>query len=213
MAVYSVNNSNGRFTLRLTLIQGEPSAANNQSPVSYKLELIANTAYNFEKYAIGSQITIDNVQVHYQERTAQKQYPIADYGTLLLAEGNVTINHNTDGSKAISFSYSIDMAKVDYTPGPLSSSGTMTLTPIARKATVTSATDFNDEQNPTFSFSNPAGFDVVPYFNVYVRDDVDRVFSVARDKGKYSSPYTIELTDAERSALWAATKNSNKYSV
>lgn len=213
MAVYSVKNSNGRFTLRLTLTQGEPITAENKSPVSYKLELIANTAYNFELYSIGSKVVIDGKTVHYQERTTTKQYSIADYGTLKLAEGSTPISHNSDGSKAISFSYSIDMKQVDYTPGPLSSSGTMTLTSIARKATVTSAKSFKDHENPEFSFSNPGGFDVVPYFNVYDKATNEKVFGVTRDKGKYPSTYTIELTDDERSKMLAAANTSNEYSV
>lgn len=137
MAVYSVNNSNNRFTLRLTLTEGDYSIADNSSPVSYKLELIANTSYNFSQYAIGSSITLGGINVHYQERTTTKQYSIADYGTLLLASGSKTFTHNADGSLELSVAFSIDMKSMDYTPGALSGSGKMVLATIPRYAKFT----------------------------------------------------------------------------
>ena len=132
VAVYSVNNSNNRFTLKLTLTEGTPDVNNNSTPITYKLQLVANTSYNFSTYAIGSSIYLDGKQVHYQARTTEKQYSIADYGTLDLASGTTNITHNPDGSKSMSLSFSIDMKAVEYTPGPLSYSGTMALTTIAR---------------------------------------------------------------------------------
>ena len=135
MAVYSVNNSNNRFTLKLTLTEGTPDVNNNCTPITYLLQLVANTAYNFSTYAIGSSIYLDGKQVHYQERTTAKQYSIADYGTLDLASGTVNITHSTDGTKSMGVSFSIDMKAVEYTPGALSYSTTMTLTTIKRATT------------------------------------------------------------------------------
>lgn len=135
MAVYSVNNSNNRFTLKLTLTEGTPNVAENKTPVSFTLQLVANTAYNFSTYAIGSEVYLDGTRVHYQERTTAKQYSIDDYGTLTLASGTAYITHNSDGTKSMAFSFSIDMKAVEYTPGALSYSGTMTLTTIARATT------------------------------------------------------------------------------
>lgn len=202
MAIFKVNNSNNRFTLQLTLTEGAINSTNNTSPVSYKLELIANTSYNFEKYAIGSKVIIDSETVHSQERTATKQYSIAKYGTLVLASGTKTITHDADGKKKISVSFSIDMASVSYTPGALSGSGTMDLTAIPRQAIVQSATDFSDEGNPTVQFSNAGGYSLVPYINFYMGGIV--VKSVKRSKGTYSSPYTWNLTEAERKLIRTA---------
>lgn len=135
--VLSVNNSNSRFTLRLTLTEGDYSIANNSSPVTYKLELIANTAYNFSQYSIGSSIVLGGTTVHYQARTSSVQYSIADYGTLLLASGSKTFTHNANGSLDLSVSYSIDMASASYTPGALSGTGSFSLTTIPRYASFT----------------------------------------------------------------------------
>ena len=212
MAVFSVNNSNNRFTLKLTLTEGAYSVADNSSPVSYKLELIANTSYNFEKYAIGSQISIDGEQVHYQERTTQKQYSIADYGTLTLASGSKTITHDADGKKKIGVSFSIDMAKADYTPGALSQTGEMDLMPIPRQATITSAPNFTDEENPTMVYSNPAGNSVTSLKACISLDtSVDDI--QYRDIPKTATSYTFPLTEDERNILRNATKTSNSRKV
>ena len=212
MAVFSVNNSNNRFTLKLTLTEGAYSVADNSSPVAYKLELIANTSYNFESYAIGSQITIDGERVHYQERTTQKQYSIADYGTLTLASGSKTITHDADGNKKISVSFSIDMKQMDYTAGALSQTGEMELAQIPRQATITSAPNFTDEENPTIYYSNPAGNSVTLLMACISLDtSVDDI--KYRDIPKTASSYTFALTEDERNILRNATKTSNSRRV
>lgn len=143
--VLSVNNSNNRFTLKLTLTEGDYSIANNSSPVTYKLELIANTSAHFTDYMMGSSITLGGVNVHYQART--KYYSIADYGTLLLASGSKTFTHNGDGSLDLSVSYSIDMASASYTPGALSGTGSFSLTKIPRYANFTKHRVVSSDEN------------------------------------------------------------------
>lgn len=213
MAVYSVDNSNKRFTLKLTLTEGTVDAAKNISPVSYKLELVANTSYHFSQFSIGSKVVLDGKTVHNQARTASKQYSIAAKGSLTLASGSVDITHDDDGSKKMAFSFSIDMAIADYAPGPLSKSGSMDLTRIARKATVTSAEDFSDEDSPTIKFDNPGKFDVKPYFNVY--DNSDKlVYSFEYEKqGQISSPHTFVIPETKREALRKATNLDTSYKV
>ena len=138
MPSLSVNNSNNRFTLTLTVTETATSVANNTSTVTWSLDLKANTAYNFSTYAIGYSVALNGVTVGYQSRADRIQYSIADYGTLHLAGGSgVVLNHADDGSLVMPVSFSIDMASADYTPGAMSSSGTMTLTKLARYSTLT----------------------------------------------------------------------------
>ena len=132
MAVYSVNNSNGRFTLKLTLTESNPSTANNTSDVSYSLDLIANTSWDFKTYKIGRKVVLNGSTVYEVTNANSSTFDLASYGTLNLASGKTTIKHNDDGSKSISVAYSIDMKTADWTPGPLSGTGSMTLTTIAR---------------------------------------------------------------------------------
>ena len=137
MPSLSVNNSNNRFTLTLTVTETGTSVANNTSTCSWSLDLKANTAYNFTTYAIGYSVTLNGVSVGYRARSANVKYSIADYGTINIASGTgVVIQHADDGSLIRPVTFGIDMAAADYTPGALSSSGTMTLSKLARYSTL-----------------------------------------------------------------------------
>ena len=137
MATFNVSNSNGRFTLTLTVTQTSQSVANNTSTLSWSLDLKANTAYNFEQFSIGYSVSLNGSTVGSQTRAQSSKYSIADYGSLKIASGSgVTVAHNDDGTKSIPVAFSIDMATYDYSPGPLSGSGTMALTTIARYSTL-----------------------------------------------------------------------------
>lgn len=155
MAVYSVNNSNGRFTLRLTLTEGSYNITNNTSPVDYKLELVANTSWNFETFSIGRKVVLDGKTVYEVTRANSSKLSIAKYGTLELAKGSTPITHNDDGSKSIPVAYSIDMASADYSPGALSGSGTMALTPIPRASQPSlSTSNFNMGDSITINMNS-----------------------------------------------------------
>lgn len=212
MAVYSVNNSNNRFTLRLTLTEGAYNIANNTSPVTYKLELIANTSYNFTQYRMASKVVLGGVTVHNQAKSWDKQYSIEDYGTITIASGTTTFTHDADGKKSLSVAYSIDMDAESYTPGSLSGTGTMTLAQIPRQATLASAPNFTDEQNPTITYSNPAGT-AVTTLQACISLGGTTADIAYRDITKSGTSYTFNLTSAERTVLRNATKTSNSRTV
>ena len=137
MPAFSVNNSNNRFTLTLTVTETSYSVADNTSTLSWSLDLKANTAYNFSLYAIGLNVVLNGTTVKSQTRSQRIQYSVDDYGSVNLANGSgFVVNHNDDGTKTIPVAFSIDMESVSYTPGPLSGSGTMPLTTIARYSTL-----------------------------------------------------------------------------
>ena len=137
MAQFSVNNTNNRFTLTLTVTETSYSVADNTSTLSWSLDLKANTAYNFLLYSIGLSVVLNGTTVKSQTRAQRIQYSVNDYGTVNLASGSdFVVKHNDDGSKSIPVVFSIDMESVSYTPGPLSGSGTMNLTTIARYSTL-----------------------------------------------------------------------------
>ena len=66
------------------------------------------------------------------------------------------IAHNNDGTKSVNWAWSCATGTSGL--GTISNSGTQTLTQIPRQANITSCYDFNDEQNPTMTFSNPGRF-------------------------------------------------------
>lgn len=83
------------------------------------------------------------------------------------------------------------------------------ISPSAATATKVPAS-FTDLENPTLEFSNPAGFNVIPYINFYDSNG-NKVHSIVRAKGSYASPYTFTLTDTERTAMRNACNAKNEY--
>lgn len=152
---FDKSNSNGRYTLRLEVTETGTDTVNNTSSVSYSLKLIANTGYHFSQYAIGYKVTLNGTVVAEQLRSAGKQYSISGNGTITFASGTYTAKHNTDGSLNMPVAFSIDMASDEYTPGPLSGSGTMALTTIPR-ASLIGSTDANIGSVSTITINRKA---------------------------------------------------------
>lgn len=71
-------------------------------------------------------------------------------------------------------------------------------------ASITSAPDFNDEENPTITYSNPAGTEVSS-LQACISIDGSKADVPYRDISKTGSSYTFELTDSERTILRKAT--------
>ena len=128
--------------------------------------------------------------------------------------GNVVITHNEDGSKSVSMSVkaAIYSASVNCT-----GSKSYTLTKINRYALINSATDFNDEGNPTITYNNPAGGDLVSGIMARLKWlNADGVTEETTDWSDQLSDeggtYTFDL-DSYRNALRAACPDSNSLSV
>ena len=128
--------------------------------------------------------------------------------------GTITIAHSEDGSKSVSMSVkaAIYSASVNCT-----GSKSYTLTKINRCALINSATDFNDEGNPTITYSNPAGGDLVSGIMARLKWlNADGVTEETTDWSDQLSDeggtYTFDL-DSYRNALRAACPGSNSLSV
>ena len=132
--------------------------------------------------------------------------------TVTVKSGSATIAHNSDGTKSISYSFSVSSISASYLPGSASKSGSMTLTAIPRQATITSAPNFNDEENPTISYNNGAG-NTVTSLKACISLDGSKDDIAYRDISKTSSSYTFNLTDAERNVLRNACTTSNSRNV
>lgn len=127
---------------------------------------------------------------------------------VIISSDAKTITHNTDGTKSISLSAT---AKNTYWNINKSMSVTVSLPKINRLATVTSASDFTDEENPTLSFDNPVGFTVKPYLNFYDNNNT-LVYQLYRNTS-ITSPYTWVISNEERTALRNATNQQTSYRV
>jgi hypothetical protein len=88
-------------------------------------------------------------------------------------------------------------------------SSTYQLAVIASQATITSATDFNDEQNPTINYSNPAGTSVTS-LQACISFDGSKDDIAYRDVPMTGTSYTFYLTDEERAVLRNNTPKTSR---
>lgn len=194
------NGANGsHFKIRLSYDLSQ-SQANNTSTIKYYLYMISMDGYSgsgatARGYINGGQVgTFTSIGVNATKQIGTK---------------SITVTHNNDGTKSVSYSASVDTS---WSLGDASLSGTLTLPKINRLATVTSASDFTDEENPIIEFKNPAGFSVYPYLNFY-DDNNQLVYQLIRNSVSATSPYKWNITAEERNALWLATNKQKKYTV
>jgi hypothetical protein len=121
------------------------SAVTNSSDIAWTLTAIGGDAnWYAERDCI---VTINGVTVFSKTNRVEREAGIVDFG-------NITINHNADGSK--SFTASIQVAVYGSSIN-CTGSARWALDTIARQANIVSAPNFTDEDNPTITYSNQAG--------------------------------------------------------
>lgn len=153
-----------------------------------------------------------------QKAVTVPSYDFRTATTLTLASAIIfnDIEHNADGTKTIDISSSWTSGNAyvlnSSGGGTLTASTSLTLTNIARQALIKDATDFNDEQNPTITYSNLGGDNVTSLQACIsltgASDDI-----AYRDIDKNGTTYTFNLTEAERNILRNATTTANSRSV
>ena len=135
MASISANGSKGHHKFTLNVTETSTSSANNTSSLSFSFVISPiQTSWNWEQWGanINYVVTINGTQY-------TGSIPNYDgYSSVTLKSGTQIVTHNTDGSKSISYSFSVtDTSGQSYTCGNASASGTMALTTIPRYLTIT----------------------------------------------------------------------------
>lgn len=188
------------FKIRLSYDLSQ-SMANNTSTIKYYLYVISMDGYSGSGatatgYINGASVgTFTSIGVNQTKQIGTK---------------SVTVTHNADGTKSVSYSAGVD---TPWTLGDASLSGTLTLPTIKRQATITSAPNFTDTQNPTITYSNPAGNSVSSLQVCIASPDGMTTYAGYRDVSKTGTSYTFNLTEAERYNLRYASRNSNTLAI
>lgn len=129
--------------------------------------------------------------------------------TATLASGECSIAHNSDGSLTTSISTTARIkdfynanGEASINDGQLNAtcsfSGQIALDPIPRHAVIQSAPNFNDEENPTITFTIPSEATNVKAYISFSTSTIDI--------GPYpvsGSSYTFNFTEAEKKKLWS----------
>lgn len=198
---FNTSGYSGRY-LTFSWSVASQSIANNQTTINWNLKGAGgptNTWYKSGNFAV----VIDGATV-YASATR-----INLYNGTLVASGSYTLTHDGAGNKSFSASAQAGIYTVAVN---CSGSGSWALPQIPRQANVTGATDFNDTQNPTVWYSNPAGNSVTG-LQACISLTGARADIGYRDIPKTGSSYTFPLTEAERNVLRQATPNSNTLTV
>lgn len=136
MASISSNGSKGHHKFTLNVTDGNASVKDNTSTVSFSFILSSlGGGWNWEQWGANIIYTITINGIKYTGSIANYD----GYSAVTLKSGSLTVGHNTDGKKNISFSFSVtDTSGQNYTCGNASASGSMDLTAIPRYLSITS---------------------------------------------------------------------------
>lgn len=176
------------------------SIANNTSTISWVLKSVGgNVSWYMERTL--EVVIAGNIVV-------SKTYEVQRYSGVI-ASGSVVVPHDTNGNA--SFGVSI-RAAVYYSSVNCTGSNTFTLDTIPRSATIYSAPNFTNADNPTITYSNPAG-NAVTSLQACIsftgsKDDISY-----RDIPKTGTSYTFNLTEAEKNTLISSIPNATSRSV
>ena len=133
----------------------------------------------------------------------------------ITASGSITVSHRADGSlTGYARAVWTKAGNSNWTPnsGSVATASTA-LTNIPRAATITSAPNFNDTDNPTIGYSNPAGSSVASLQACIANTAGSVIYAQYRDISINGSSYTFNLTNTERNALRQACANSPTLAV
>ena len=213
MASGSFNKEFTNYSTKYKLIVDWSSAATvstNSSVVTCVIKLYCPYGLNIAART-GNIITINGTNYTYNSPAIN-----TDGGTthtLATVKSNA-IKHNADGSKSVTitcnFNFNATLSGTKY--GVITASKTVTLDKIAQKAIITAAPNFNDEQNPTITYSNGAGNSVTA-LDACISFDGANDNIAYRAISKTGTSYTFNFTDAERAVLRNFAKNSNSVTV
>lgn len=196
-------------TLRFSWNIHEQNIEANTSMVHWNVYLIAGGSGRID--SSGSRAW--SASIDGDTYTGTNSVTIGNNETKLLASGAKLIFHNADGTKT--FSYSFNQAFAITFSGQYISvvtvSGTGTLDTIPRAATIIGAPNFTDLENPTITYSNPAGNAATALKACISWTGADDI--AYRDISKTGTSYTFSLTAAEKTKLINAVTSGTKLSV
>ena len=175
------------------------SIANNQTTITWNLT--GSGSYTAGWVTCGNfKVTIDGKQVYYSTTRMNV------YNGTVVASGTYTFTHNSSGAKSFT---AYAEAGIYYVAVNCTGTGTWSLPNIARNATITSAPNFTDEQNPTIQYTNPAGTNVTS-LQVCISLTGALADVAYRNVSTTGTSYTFNLTEAERNVLRQATTGKTR---
>lgn len=198
-------------SVTLTVNQGTQNIANNTTVLNYTLKTVQNTDANiaftgttrpnagYVDIKING-TTVKTVSFPLKQSTSYSNQPSTT------TKGTYTVTHNSNGTKSVTIQAVLrkGAAPSGYSgylwKAASTSTSSMALTTIPRKATLSAAPDITDTDNPTITYSNPAGSNVSS-LQACISFDGTTANIPYRDVSKTGTSYTFSLTTTERTNL------------
>lgn len=200
----TISGSYRGYTLQ-TQWTARQNIGGNYSDITATHKLICANTYSLYISARNNTCKIDGTTKTF----ASPAISTAGNQTIILGTTSQRVYHNADGTKsfAIQTIFNMQAEIAGVWVSNITASGNVVLDTIPRNAQITSASDFTDEQNPSFNFSNAGGFTMSASLT-FAGQSINRSIGNAT-----SGTYTFNLTEAERNKLLNATPNSKTLSV
>lgn len=193
------------YTLQ-TAWSAQQSTAGNYSDITATHRLICDNTYALYIDGRTNTCTADGTAKNFSSPVIST----AGNQTIVLGTTTHRIYHNADGTKSFTMTTVFNMQAdiVGTWVNNITATGKVTLDTIPRQAQITKASDFNDEENPSFTFSNAGAFQISAYLEFAGKTIVRSGLGNAT-----GGTYTFALTEAERTTLRNATTNSKTMAV
>ena len=200
-----------RLYLKLEWSSGAEDAVNNTTLINWTATLYATGggfyAWNKEQPWILSVGSTPNVA----SGNANLQLGINKSKTL--ASGTIVIDQDVDDGDLDDSVYSTSITFSQYVGDTVSDYVNVSVFPklpaINRKASISTAPNFTDEENPTITYSNPAQNSVTSLQACIANSKGNVIYVPYRDISKTGTSYTFNLTIDERNALRSAATGSS----
>lgn len=193
------NSYDGRYyKLEWTATQ---SIVSNTTTISWTISCSGGSANWYAERDLRA--VIDGVAVYSKYSRVERKKGTIKTGTTVLQHDTYGIKNGVEMSlKVACYTSTVN----------LKASKTYDLDAIPRMATIVSAPNFTDEENPTITYSNPIG-EEAEALQVCISFDKTAQNIAYRDVSKTGSTYTFNFTDAERAVLYNGTTTANSRTV
>lgn len=203
------------YTLSASFVETQTDTNNNTSTISCTAQLIPTSYYWGTSYQSTLSVYWHDNKENVDKPVSSISFAGINAGETKTTTGTITVYHKDDGTLS-GYAYAY-FSKGSTTSAYAPNSGGVTtdltaLTNIDRYPLIVSATNFNDEENPSITYSTNVGFENATTYACISLDGTTDNISY-RQVNISDGAYTFSLTTSERNVLRNGTPNSNILNV
>lgn len=199
-----LGNSYGDLYVRIYAKYLEQDIANNKTKVQYQARAYFSGSWIKDNQGSGS---VSGTSA--TTKTGACTYP-QNGETVIATTDAAWVAHGDDEKKSITASAYLNFPNWGWSG---TASGTADLPTIPRQAKLLTAPNFSDGDNPTITYSNPAGNAVEEIIAAIYDSKGNQSYVPYREISKTGTSYTFALTEEEKGNLRKAAPNDNSIPI